>query len=49
MKVRGTAKVDVEFTGVPRGVKTEAELLDEGIFKKLNIKKSKQPTHAQDN
>jgi hypothetical protein len=45
----GTARVNVEFNGVPKGVKTEAELLDQGVFNQLNIKKSQQPTNAQAN
>jgi hypothetical protein len=45
----GTAGVNVEFNGVPKGVKTEAELLEQGVFKRLNIKKSQQTTYAQDN
>jgi hypothetical protein len=36
------ARVDVEFNGVPKGVKTEAELMDQGVFNTLNIKKSQQ-------
>jgi hypothetical protein len=36
------ARVDVEFNGVPKGVKTDAELLDQGVFSTLNIKKSQQ-------
>jgi hypothetical protein len=45
----GRASVHVEFNGVPKGVKTEAELLDQGVFDTLNIKKSQQPTNAQAN
>jgi hypothetical protein len=45
----GRASVNVEFNGVPKGVKTEAELLDQGVFDTLNIKKSQQPTNAKAN
>jgi hypothetical protein len=40
------AKVDVEFNGVPKGVKTEAELMEQGVFSTLNIKKSQQQAAA---
>jgi hypothetical protein len=39
-KNRGSARVDVDFTGVPKGVSTNAELLDQGIFSTLNIHKA---------
>jgi hypothetical protein len=39
---KDSASVDVEFNNVPKGVKTNAELLDQGVFNTLNIKKSQQ-------
>jgi hypothetical protein len=39
---RDKAKVDVEFNGVPKGVKTDAELMEQGVFSTLNIKKTQQ-------
>ncbi len=37
---KDSARVDVEFNGMPKGVKTEAELLEQGVFNTLNIRKS---------
>ena len=39
---KDSASVNVEFNNVPKGVKTNAELLDQGVFNTLNIKKSQQ-------
>ena len=36
----GGAHITVDFTGVPKDVKTNAELLDEGVFKSLKLNRS---------
>src|SRR4029077_16258788 len=36
----GGAHITVDFNGVPKDVKTNAELLDEGVFKSLKLNRS---------